>query len=244
MTNQTRALPEIEFDKLTLAELKRMKEGAEQLNEAQRTLTKGGLNVVGECLKGQGTFYELEHYPKGDVFDADSFSQYYYHAHREDRDEHGHFHTFMRAGGMSSSMQPVENDTDVEWETGDDAVSHIICISMNGPGFPIGMFATNRWVTGETWYQWTDVVDMIDNWQIDHASPNLAVNLWISGMIKLFRPQAVALLEHRDEVIKDWKQQHPDSVVFEDRQLEVTGEYDISVEEQYANVLEAIKRAG
>ena len=240
MTEQL-ALPKIQIDSLSLAELTTMKEGAEQLNEAQRTLSKGGLNVVGECLKGQGTFFELEHYPKGDVYDSGSYSQYYYHAHREDRTEHGHFHTFMRARGMPSGVLPVKYDGDVKWQMGDDAISHIICISMNGPGFPIGLFATNRWVTGETWYDWKDVVSMLDNWAIDHANPNLAVNHWITGMVKLFRPQIVALLEHRDAVVNDWKQQHSEKDVFEDRDLEVTGEYDVSVEDQHAQVLAAIK---
>lgn len=218
-----------------------MKEGGEQVIDAHRTLKKGNLNVVGECLKDQGTFYELDHFPKGDVFDTESFAQYYYHAHREDRDEHGHFHTFMRAGGMKPGVEPVPYDGEVEWQLGKDAVSHVISISMNNPGFPIGLFATNRWVTGEAWYSSSDVVSMLDNWHIDHAFPNLAVNHWITGMMKLFRPQVIALLEHRDTVIENWRQQFPDKDVFEDRTLEVTGEYDISVEDQYANVLAAIE---
>jgi len=219
-----------------------MKDGGEQVKTALRSLKKGNVNIVGECLKNQGTFFELEHYPKGDVYDADSYVQYYYHAHREDRVEHGHFHTFMRGGGMPSSMQPVHYDGDVAWPKGKDAVSHIISISMNNPGFPTGLFATNRWVTGETWYKCEDVVSMLENWQIDHAFPNLAVNQWITGMMKLFRPQIIALLIHRDEVIEDWGKRHPDLDVFEDRTLEVTGEYDISVDEQCANVELAINR--
>lgn len=237
---QVKALPVITFDSLLLDELQLMKEGAEQVNDAHRTLKKGSLNVVGECLKDQGTFFELEHYPKGDVFDAESFSQYYYHAHREDREEHGHFHTFMRAGGIAPGVEPVPNNGDVEWATGTDAVSHIISISMNNPGFPIGLFATNRWVTGENWYCARDVISMLDNWQIDHAFPNLAVNQWVTGMMKLFKPQIVALLEHRDDVIEHWREQFPGQDVFEDRTLEVTGEYDISVDDQYAKVLQAI----
>lgn len=239
---QAKALPIVAFDSLSLAELGLMKEGAEQVNNAHRTLKKGKLNVVGECLKNQGKFFELEHYPKGDVFDSESFAQYYYHAHREDREEHGHFHTFMRAGGMASDMKPVANNGNVKWETGADAVSQVICISMNKPGFPISLFATNRWVTGETWYSASDVVSMLDSWHIDHAFPNLAVNHWITGMMQLFRPQIIALLEHRDVVIEDWRQQYPDQDVFEDRKLEVTGEYDISIEEQHASVLQAIEK--
>jgi len=240
--NQSLPLPVIDFNALSLTELELMEEGAEQVKSAHRNLKKGGLNVVGECLKDQGTFFELQHYPSGDVYDSDSFSQYYYHAHREDRVEHGHFHTFMRAGGMSGDVQPVEYNGDVEWQTGANAISHIISISMDNPGFPTGLFATNRWVTGETWYKWDDVVSMLDGWSVDHAFPNLAVNQWITGMMKLFKPQIVALLEHRDAVIEQWQQQYPDQDVFEDRKLEVTGEYDVSVGDQHDSVLKAIKK--
>lgn len=239
---QTIPLPTVTFESLSMAQLQRMKDGAEQVIDAHRTLKKGSLNVVGECLKDQGTFFEMEHYPKGDVYDRESFSQYYYHAHRDDRDEHGHFHTFMRAGGIAADVEPVANNGDVEWPTGSDAVSHVISISMDSPGFPISLFATNRWVTGENWYRAKDVVSMLDNWQIDHAFPNLAVNQWVTGMMKLFRPQIVALLEHRDAVIEDWRQQHPDQDVFEDRTLEVTGEFDISVEDQLLKVLKAMEK--
>ena len=162
-----------------------MQKGADLVVEAHRLLKKGGLNVVGECLKDQGTFYEMQHYPKGDVYDNESYCQYYYHNHREDMNEHGHFHTFMRAGGMQADMQPVAYNGEVKWPLGDDAISHIICISMDSAGFPIGLFATNRWVTGETWYSSEHVIAMLDTWEIDHAYPNQAVNLWISGMVKL-----------------------------------------------------------
>jgi len=181
---QAPVLPEISLDSLSIDELRRMKDGGKQVNRALHSLKKGSVNIVGECLKNQGTFFELEHYPKGDVYDSDSHVQYYYHAHREDRVEHGHFHTFMRGGGMPADVKPVAYDGDVVWPTGADAVSHIISISMNNPGFPTGLFATNRWVTGETWYSHQDVVSMLDDWQIDHAFPNLAVNQWITGLVR------------------------------------------------------------
>ncbi len=239
---QNSSLPEINFDTLTLSELHSMRDGADMVVEAHRALKKGGLNVVGECLKNQGTFYEMQHYPKGDVYDNESHCQYYYHNHREDMDEHGHFHTFMRAAGMKSSMKPVPYDGDVSWPLGKDAISHVISISMDSAGFPIGLFATNRWVTGEAWYSCDHVVNMLDSWEIDHAFPNQSVNLWISGMVKLFKPQIVTLLQQRDAVVAEWGQQHPDQDVFEDRRLEVTGEYQISVNKQHASILNAIKQ--
>ena len=36
---------------------------------------------------------------------------------------------------------------------------------MDGWGEPIGLFATNRWVTGETWYPAGAVIRMLDRLQ-------------------------------------------------------------------------------
>jgi len=232
----------IDLDSLSKADLEAMDAAAYQIKDCYRLLKKGGLNVVGECLKDQGTFFQMEHYPKGDVYDNESFAQYYYHNHREDMDEHGHFHTFMRAGGMSAEIKPVPYTGEVEWELGENAVCHLICISMDKAGFPIGLFATNRWVTGETWYKSEDVIGMLDNWIMDHAFPNLSVNLWITGMMRLFRPQIVELLRHRDQVVQSWADANTDNDVFEDRKLEVTGEMQISVEEQHKLVETALAK--
>ena len=40
-----------------------------QIIECYCMLQKAEFNIVGEVLKEQGKFYELEHYPKDDVFD-------------------------------------------------------------------------------------------------------------------------------------------------------------------------------
>jgi hypothetical protein len=68
-------------------------------------LQKAEFNIAEEVLKEQGKFYELEHYPKDDVFDWDIYSQYYYHAYRTDTKESGHFHTFLRQLGMPMASQ-------------------------------------------------------------------------------------------------------------------------------------------
>jgi len=68
-----------DLDDLTL---KKLIEAGNELDNCARALTKGGINVVGEVLRGQGTFYEMDHYPEGDVYDPDHHAQYYYHAHR------------------------------------------------------------------------------------------------------------------------------------------------------------------
>lgn len=229
-----------DFTTLSREQLERMADAGAQILECYRVLKKAGLNIVGEMLKGQGEFYELEHYPKDDVFDAETHSQYYYHAHREDAGEHGHFHTFLRQPGMPEGMQPVPYDGEEPWPQGTDALSHLIAISMDAYGFPVGLFATNRWVTAEAWYNAEDVIAMLDRFNIDHAGPSWPVNIWISAMMVLFRPQIEVLLRERDEVVSDWARVHPGVDVFEDRALDLTGYRDINVEAQIKAVIAAL----
>ena len=63
-------------------------EAGREVLECRRVLSKVGLNVVGEVLRDQGDFVEMEHYPRDDVFDAETHAQYYCHAHRGEL-EHG-----------------------------------------------------------------------------------------------------------------------------------------------------------
>lgn len=220
----------------------RMLAAAQDIRECYRVLEKGGLNVVGEVLRGQGEFIELEHYPHDDVFDNESHSQYYYHSHRPEAGEHGHFHTFLRAAGMTEGTQPIHypQATDA-WPEGDEAISHLIGIAMDAWGYPIGLFATNRWVTGESWYTAEDAIAMLDRFVVDHAAPSWPVNRWISAMLVLYRPHAEALLRHRDEVVAAWQAANPGMDIFEERRLDVTGYIPIDVDEITAQ-LEGLAR--
>lgn len=227
------ALPELQLP--VLAELPRsrlhhMLAAAHEAMRCRRALEKDGLNLVGEVLRGQGEFYEYEHYPNDDVYDAGSHAQYYYHAHRGLKTEHGHFHTFLRRPGSLTGAVPLDVPTSEPWPRDDDEIAHLIAISMDSFGRPIGLFATNRWVTGETWFRASDVIDMLDHFRIDRAKPSWPVNRWIGAMTVLYRPYIEALLKHRDAVIAAWSSTRPDADVFEDRELEITGQLDISVD--------------
>lgn len=226
--------------------LEAMLVSGEKIQNCYRLLQKNEQygNIVREVLKEQGTFYELEHYPKGDVHDSDSHSQYFYHAHRGIDGENGHFHTFLRAKGMDGTPEPAPYSGDEKWPAGDDALSHLIAISMDPKGYPIGLFSTNRWVTGETWYKAEDVINMLDNFNMDMLYPSWPVNIWITETMRLFRPQIEELLIARDASVASWHEQHPDQDVYEDRKLEVTSDYLIDVDMQIAAVnAELEKRA-
>ena len=68
---------------------------------------------------------------------------------------------------------------------------------MNAVGEPQGLFATNRWVTDESWYSATDTITMLDQFVIDHAHPNLAVNQWLTQFMRFHRAAIEQLLQHR-----------------------------------------------
>lgn len=231
------------FDSLPRPLLFAMAEAGAEVLECMRVLEKAELNLVGEVLRGNGEFVEYDHYPPDDVFDADSQSQYYYHAHRGLNGEHGHFHTFLRAPGMPAGLQPVAYDGEETWPAGDDAISHLIAISMDGYGRPVGLFTVNRWVTAEAWYCAGDVLRMLDRFVIDHASPSWPVNRWIGAMVKLFRPQIETLIRARDAAVAAWRRTHPGEDVFEDRCLEITSELPISVDTQIAAIHLALARS-
>ncbi len=235
LTEQLAALPEEKLHGMLTA--------GDRIKNCYRLLQKNEKygNVVREVLREQGTFYELEHYPKGDVHDSDSHSQYFYHAHRGIEGENGHFHTFLRAKGMPRKFDPAPYDGEVEWPAGDDALSHLIAVSMDPKGYPIGLFSTNRWVTGETWYKADDVITMLDHFNMDLLYPSWPVNIWITETMRLFRPQIEELLIQRDASVNAWRDEHTDKDVYEDRELEVTSEMLVDVDKQLEAVNKELK---
>ncbi|MBI1205677.1 MAG: hypothetical protein GC191_00150 [Azospirillum sp.] len=234
-----------DLDALSPAQLQAMAAAAAEVRRCQRVLAKTGDSIIGELLRGGGNFQVWDHYPPGDVYDVEFHAQYYYHAHPESErypDEHGHIHTFLRPLGMPDGIEPAPVADLQPAEDINDALSHLIGISLNRLGEPIRLFTTNRWCTGETWYRATDVERMLDYFVIDHARPSWPLNRWISALVQLFRPQIVRLLHERDAVVARWQGSHHGILVYDDRRLEVPSQLEISVDRQIARA-EAAARA-
>jgi hypothetical protein len=225
---------------LPVERLEQMLDAGRTVREMMRILKKSGQNLVGQCLANQGTFYELDHYPKGDVYDSETHSQFYYHAHRADTGEHGHFHTFLRAAGMPQTIQPVPYTGTAKRPEGKDALTHFVAISMDRPGNPIGLFTTNRWVTDETFYKAEDVISLLDRFNMDLSYPCLATNRTLTALFRLFRPQIEALLRERDNAMARWAASKPDADIYEDREVEVLSQVAISIDRQIAAVEDAL----
>ncbi len=228
----------VDLERLPQDRLEDMAAAGTEMLECYRLLAKTGDNVVGEVLRGQGEFFEWDHYPEGDVYDPETHCQYYYHAHPAALrgDEHGHFHTFLRPKGMPPAIRPAPL-ADCAPPAGDnDALSHLVGISMDGFGQPTRLFTTNRWVTGETWYRAEDVIAMLDRFDMDLAFPSLAVNIWITAIVRLFRPDIEDLVRERDRTIAAWQAERPAASVFENRDLEITSWAGIAVDRRIARV--------
>jgi hypothetical protein len=221
---------------LTSSELKDLKSAGEEVMNCLAAIGRAQTNPVARILKHGGNFVEQSHYPEGDVFDHASASQYYYHAHRSETGEHGHFHTFVRARGFPDGVSPAPYTGDHPPPSGSDAICHLIAVSMNPMGLPVGLFTTNRWVTAETYYPAQDTIRVLKNFSVDHADPCWATNRFLTALLKLFRPQIERLILERDTSVTDWQRRHPGVDVFEDRNLEVTSEMAIDIDDQIAAV--------
>ena len=232
VTSATHILKHSPCSGLSRAALARMSVAGVKVVDCIRDLHANGSNLAIEALRGSGDFTEWEHYPPNDVHDPKSHAQYYFHAHPpDDRDapDYGHFHTFMRPKGMPAGIRPAVVKNFVPPADDSGALSHLIAISMTPSGLPVRLFTTNRWVTGETWYKAADVIAMLDRFVIDLDHPSPLLNQWLTAMFVLFKPQIKQLLIKRDHAIENWRAEHSDCDVFEDRRLEITSSTEVSL---------------
>jgi hypothetical protein len=261
--------PITDFARLSRAALTAMAAAGRALTECRRDMAACGTSPLAEALQGAAPVYEWRHYPDGDVYDAASHTQYFYHAHPPgDRGgaktgaEHGHFHTFLRARGMPSGVRPlvlpefaVANNpaapkaplipsapTTAAGEEA-DPWSHLIAVAMDATGAPLRFFTTNRWVTGETWYPAGDVVRMLDRFAPGESGPSPLLNRWLAALLALYKPQLADLIAQRDVAVMDWRRRHRAKVhVLEDQRLEITSVLAIDIEAQIAQIEAALRR--
>lgn len=208
----------------------------------QHDLEEVNSHVMKEFLKGEEKFRNIDHYPEADVFDRETFSQYYYHGHR--KGEHGHFHLFLRRNGIPEGITPCFSHNPLDQIDDTNCFSHLIAISMDNEGHPIKLFTTNRWVTGETWYQSDDVCRMIEHFHIKSTSSLQITHQWLDAMLQLFYPQIIELIRKREEVVMKNRKDKPLIEAIEARDLDVLSEIEISVEIQMDVLEEVIQERG
>lgn len=165
-----------------------------------------GTSLAQAALAGAGVFNTLSHYPKRDVADPVAHTRFYYHAHRMDAPEHGHFHLF-------SYRHPARAAT--------PHFVHLAALSLDHKGLPTQWFTTNQWVTGEQWDSATGMAPDLDRFHVTTRGRMAPVARWLSAMVALFRPELHALLHARDAAMEPHLTQRPASEVWADRQVDV-----------------------
>jgi hypothetical protein len=213
-----------------------------------------------------GDIVEWRHYPDGEVYDPASHAQYFYHRHPGParmrpvekpearlgakpgaRIEHGHFHLFLRGGGMPAGITPlllpeftVANAPAPRQSAplkrgGSDEVCHLVALAVDRSGEPIRLFTTNRWVTGETWYRADDVILMLERFRVRGDHPSALLNRWVGALVQLFQPEIARLLRERDTAILEQRWRRRGNVL-EDVRLEITSIVDIDLDARLAAV--------
>lgn len=227
-------MPDRDFD----PHLENLAMAGAEVVDCMRVLTKSGTNLVAEVLSGR-EFIEFEHYPLNDVLDPESQAQYYFHAHPPERgtwNDYGHFHLFMRADGIVDGVTPATLSFPQPPREMKGNICHLIAISMDQSGRPVRLFTTNRWVTAETWFAASDVIEMLDRFVVDLSWPSWPLNRWLTAMLVLYRPHIAKLIEERDRVVTAYQAAHPHLDAFEDRALEVTSGLDINLEDRLTEI--------
>jgi|HubBroStandDraft_1064217.scaffolds.fasta_scaffold00843_13 hypothetical protein len=203
----------------------------------------GGSLLTALAGKAATAFRPEIHYPPGEVWDAGTHAQYFYHAHAEGErlaGEHGHFHLFLGRDGMPSGLAPLvlpemglaphsrkpdHGDPGTHRSVRDRGVfAHLIGLSLDSNGRPVALFTTNRWVTGETWYRAEDVIGMLDRFDFTVATAGLP-DRWLAAVLRILKPAIVELVQARDAAIMDWRRRRSRQLhVFEDRRLEIVSQ--------------------
>jgi len=258
----------VDFARLSRVALEAMAACGREVASCEAELRAAHSSVVVEALQNAPAIAAWQHYPEGDVFDPSSHAQYFYHAHdaaerKGESAEHGHFHAFLRARGMPPGMRPLvmpelaiaDNPAapraaptpsapqPAAGEEG-DPWSHLAAIAIDAAGKPLRFFATNRWVTGETWYAAADVAAMLDRFVLGPVPPSPLLNRWITAMIGLYKPLLAAMIAQRDAAVMEWRRRRRAKVhVLEDRRLEIVATLAIDVADQIARIEEALRRA-
>ncbi|QVL57114.1 MAG: hypothetical protein KFB93_06965 [Simkaniaceae bacterium] len=225
--------------KCTTKKLEEMLAAGKEIEEWNVMLEKTGTHIVDKVLSGQGVFTQMEHYPLQDTFDNGTYSQYYYHAHRPG--EHGHFHLFLRQGGMEEGILPIIYDERNEGLDDINTFAHLVAISMDDEGYPLALFTTNRWVTGEDWYSSIDLKKMVERFNVNHTHPSYVVNRWLKAMLILFEPQIHTLIDMRDKHLMNYRHGIPLKAILEDQELDVITEEKISIDTQIKVIREVLE---
>jgi hypothetical protein len=180
----------------------------------ERILAKSGTNVLRDTLRDAASVAAWSHYPVGDVFDAETGAQWYYHCHLPAADdvEHGHFHCFIRPDGAKGP------------------VHHVIAVGVDAFGRLHRIFTVNQWVVGDTWLDAEPTIALLPRFDVQLSNPSYLVNRWLTAILRLYEDDIATLIRQRDAVLAAHRPAN-DVAPREDRDLEVTSSLAVDLTE-------------
>ena len=202
--------------------LKRSYEAGQAVLEYTRRLSEQGRSVL-DIILNKKELEDWAMYPwDGGVIDKKTRSQYFYHAHPQSP-EHGHFHVFY-----SHRNQIV----------------HLAAISLDDQGQPMELFTVNRWVTGDFYIPAGKLSGYITQFRIANNSFDREVGEYLRNLLILYQAEIGALMQQRERVFADYRATHDGREPYEDRDLDVTSNLEIQVENQVAALEQELQRRG
>ena len=219
----TRLAPRASLDHLigstTATELRALAAAAETSVAAFERATRRHGSLLQCWIRGR-TVVEFDHYPPDDVVDADSGSQYFYHAHRSAHAEHGHLHLFRHVDALG---RRIRRTTTRQTHSRKSAwvPAHLIAICLSERGMPVSLFTVNRWVTGGHWFDAARTLALVEGFHLLARGPYPDANRWLSGFVQLYRPVLGPLLAARDRRLDVLARTRARDAIASDRRIEV-----------------------
>ena len=170
--------------------------GRTSLDAFSACTAKAG-SLIQSWIKGKKPV-EYEHYPTNDVVDVRRGSQFFYHAHRSNGNEHGHVHLFWHA--TASGRRRYVARTGPRWVR--SAPTHLMAIALDNRGLPVSLFTVNRWVTDGYWFDAETTMSFVDRFLVKDSRPHQTSATWLCQFVRMYRPLIKTLLLHRDVRIK------------------------------------------
>ncbi|RMD48594.1 MAG: hypothetical protein D6830_06560 [Ignavibacteria bacterium] len=172
-------------------------------------LKSEGTNLVLKVMNGKKYVFDpYVRYPyEGGIVDKENGCRIFFHAHRPN--EYGHFHTF------------------VEDEKGE--LIHLVLISMNKKGEPIGLATVNTWVTGDKYVKPDILKNYLSNFKMNRNSfKESRIIDFVEAIFEAYRQEIFTLFDEREEWIQNYAAKYYREP-FEDRDYEVLSHVKIKV---------------
>lgn len=165
-------------------------------------------HFLDQSFRGQAPGTVIQHL-QDDIVESSTGYHYVYHCHSSRKHaggEHGYFHLLAQADFTGHKID-IEREArflaQFDAEPTDARTISLIGVSVNARGVPIELFTANRWITGDRFLDAESTLALLDRFRIDDGALS-RVAKFLPALVRLFWPQAVHLLNKRDEKLFEY----------------------------------------